>query len=280
MINLDNLDLNLNNYSFEDILDLYNLDYNFNNNDLKNVKKKIILLHPDKSGLDQKYFIFFKKSYEILLNIYSYQNLNPNNEIKKLKEDINENPNEKNLSQLFKTKSSEEFNMEFNKMFDKLYLKDENEKKGYSDWLTSDNDFLKTEEDVNKIKENSIIQYDSDILSYNHDSFKGTYNYDNLSNYNVDNNDLKRVYYDETIIPINEKEVYLKSKKYNNLNELNNERGQIYDNIKYNHLDSLYSSNSKDQNRTLKLAYNMYKKQEQYNSNLNKEISNYLLIKK
>ena len=58
---MDNLDLNLNHYSIDDILNLYNLDYNFNKNDLKTIKKKVISLHPDKSGLNQKYFIFFKK---------------------------------------------------------------------------------------------------------------------------------------------------------------------------------------------------------------------------
>ena len=70
----------------------------------------------------------------------------------------------------------------------------------------------------------------------------------------------------------------MKKKKYNNLNELNNERGKLYDNINYNNLDT--STINKDNNNLIKTAFNLYKKQELYNNNLNQEISNYLLIKK
>ena len=34
--------------------------------------KKVLLLHPDKSGLNMKYFVFFYKMYQKVLHIYQY----------------------------------------------------------------------------------------------------------------------------------------------------------------------------------------------------------------
>ena len=56
---MDDLDLNINNYSLEELLNLFHLDYNFGENELKMAKKMALKTHPDKSGLSMKYFIFF-----------------------------------------------------------------------------------------------------------------------------------------------------------------------------------------------------------------------------
>ena len=49
-------------YSLKDILDLFDLDYDINIDDLKRAKK-VLMTHPDKSRLDAKYFLFYKKSF-------------------------------------------------------------------------------------------------------------------------------------------------------------------------------------------------------------------------
>ena len=51
-----NLDINM--YSFKEILELFDLDYNMNLEDLKRAKKKLVQIHPDKSNLPNEYFIF------------------------------------------------------------------------------------------------------------------------------------------------------------------------------------------------------------------------------
>ena len=50
------MDLNINNYDLDDILNLFKLDYQFDIHDLKKAKKTMLKLHPDKSRLDPKYF--------------------------------------------------------------------------------------------------------------------------------------------------------------------------------------------------------------------------------
>ena len=55
-----NLDIHM--YSLKDILDLFDLDYDINIDDLKRAKKKVLMTHPDKSRLDAKYFLFYKKA--------------------------------------------------------------------------------------------------------------------------------------------------------------------------------------------------------------------------
>ena len=65
-----NLDLNIDNYSLDDILQLFRLSSDFNEADMKNAKKLVLKMHPDKSRLDAKYFLFFSKAYKVLYSIY------------------------------------------------------------------------------------------------------------------------------------------------------------------------------------------------------------------
>ena len=66
------IDLNESNYNYEKLLELFGLDPLFNLNDLKKAKKKVLKLHPDKSNLPNKYFLFFRKMYFKIEEIYNY----------------------------------------------------------------------------------------------------------------------------------------------------------------------------------------------------------------
>ena len=70
---MSGFDLNLYNYSLEDLLDLFKLDYNFDENDLKMAKKIALKTHPDKSGLDKNVFLFFLKAYKMCVTIYEFR---------------------------------------------------------------------------------------------------------------------------------------------------------------------------------------------------------------
>jgi hypothetical protein len=48
---------------------------------MKECKKIVLKTHPDKSRLDEKYFIFFAKAYKKLQNIYEFQNKTNNKKI-------------------------------------------------------------------------------------------------------------------------------------------------------------------------------------------------------
>ena len=58
-MNLEELDLTLSNYNLKDILNLFKLPDNFTKQQFKDAKQIVYAIHPDKSRLDKKYFIFF-----------------------------------------------------------------------------------------------------------------------------------------------------------------------------------------------------------------------------
>tara|TARA_B100000780_G_scaffold131660_1_gene92314 strand:- start:158 stop:424 length:267 start_codon:yes stop_codon:yes gene_type:complete len=77
-----NMDLNIDNYDFDDILTLFKLPYHYSEKDLKATKKKVLRTHPDKSGLDKDYFLFFPKHINYYIRfLYLDQKLLQNSEM-------------------------------------------------------------------------------------------------------------------------------------------------------------------------------------------------------
>lgn len=68
MASTHNLDINT--YSLEEIFGLFDLNYNLTEESMRAAKKKVLMIHPDKSRLPANYFLFYKQAYEIVLNIY------------------------------------------------------------------------------------------------------------------------------------------------------------------------------------------------------------------
>jgi hypothetical protein len=59
-----NHNLDIHTYSLEETLGLFDLNHQLSVEDMKRAKKKVLMLHPDKSRMDAKYFLFYKKAYE------------------------------------------------------------------------------------------------------------------------------------------------------------------------------------------------------------------------
>ena len=69
------LDLNVDNYSRDDLFKLFGLkSANLSENVMKECKKLVLKTHPDKSRLDEKYYVFFAKAYNKLKGVYDFQN--------------------------------------------------------------------------------------------------------------------------------------------------------------------------------------------------------------
>jgi hypothetical protein len=60
------IDLNIHNYSFEDILKLFKLGKSYTKVDLIESEKMVSKMHPDNSLLDKKYYDLFVQAYDIL----------------------------------------------------------------------------------------------------------------------------------------------------------------------------------------------------------------------
>jgi hypothetical protein len=127
-----NVDLNIENYELDDLLNLFNLSYNFGEQEIKRVKMVVMKTHPDKSGLENKYFLFFQKAYKMLLEMYYFRGKRKksyNTEYKDLEYENVE------LIKSLDGKSVIEFNNWFNKMFESVKLSNEEMDSGYGDWL-------------------------------------------------------------------------------------------------------------------------------------------------
>lgn len=139
----NNLDLNIDNYKLDDILNLFNITINFDDNDLKDVKKKVLLMHPDKSGLHKDIFLFYSAAYKLLANIYNTNNEQnnrfSNNNVVEYKPYDNSldnvNDDTKNLLNNIMKNNSKNFNKWFNTQFEKNVLSSTDD--GYSDWMKS-----------------------------------------------------------------------------------------------------------------------------------------------
>jgi len=138
------VDLNIENYDLDDILKLFNLSYDFNEYDLKQVYKVVLKTHPDKSNLDKSYFLFYTKAFKMLKKVYDYKNRKEQC-VERSVYDPRNNVDENEISELEikKALKSENFNKWFNKTFDKIKLKDEEQDDGYSNWLKSDDGIYK-----------------------------------------------------------------------------------------------------------------------------------------
>jgi hypothetical protein len=236
------IDLNLDNYDLPDLLKLFNLKYNFTLDELKKSKLIVMKLHPDKSGLEKEYFLFYCKAFRIIKNIYDFKNkqqetLDKNNgKIEYLTGDNDDKGKQLMIDNLLK-KEPEHFHTWFNDAFDKINIIDEERKGGYGDWFKSDEDIDTTETTLNmmhqKITEKkaglSALVKISDIEASNNITGRYTglsgdapcsYSSDIFSSLPYE--DLKTAH-TETVVPVCEDD-YKKVQKFNNVSKLQQHR--------------------------------------------------------
>ncbi len=127
------MDLNLENYSLQDLLALFKLQIDFDEADLKRAKKKVLMSHPDKSGLAADYFLFFSQAYRIVHYVYQVRN---NGKVEPL--EIDDADRKKEAAERFL--QTPNFHKQFNELFEKVYIRTAEEEEGYGDWLKSNDD--------------------------------------------------------------------------------------------------------------------------------------------
>ena len=127
------MDLDLDHYSLDDLLKLFKLPPNFSTEQLKAAKKVVFAVHPDKAGLDKEYFLFFLEAYKLLVQVHTARGGRTGE--KYTPEDDHE---KREAAERF-TKS-EDFHGKFNGLFEKVYVRSEDEEGGHGDWLKSNED--------------------------------------------------------------------------------------------------------------------------------------------
>ena len=162
------MDLNIENYDLDDILNLFKMPKNFVEEDLKSAKKIVLKTHPDKSGLPPDYFRFYSKAYKKIYFIWKFKSSSAKEKTyDEVVIEYNDEDNRTNLSEhkkgtlknflsTNKIEKGENFNKWFNQQFEKNKIYNDEETSGYGDWL-------KSNEDIDEDKKISYTQMGEEI---------------------------------------------------------------------------------------------------------------------
>ena len=279
---MSTLDLDINNYNLDDILRLFKVDYNFNEDDIKNCYKTVLKLHPDKSGLDKEYFLFYTKAFKVLKNVYEYKNkrdtqLDKNKAKVEYLSNSDDDEGKKLIVKNLQKKRGEDFNKWFNETFEKINISNISEN-GYGDWLKSEND---TEDlDIKSVREmHDIINKKKESLSalvkidkINEMSSIGSLNeLDNGQPESYSASVFSKLAYDdvkiahtETVIPVSNND-YEKIQKFNNIGSLREFRNRqnLKPMSKQEAENQIIRNNNIEDEKNTQLAYRLTKQAEQ-----------------
>ena len=240
--------LNIHMYSLEELLGLFDLTYNISHDDLKRAKKVVLMTHPDKSKLDSKYFLFYKKAFDVIVRFHDNQNKQnqkiSSNNTAYTPHTNNEDDNRtvKKVSSVINEMSKREFQDKFNDLFEKNMATKVDESR--NEWFKNDDPSYTTNEPVNSSNMgkifNSIKDQQTGLVKY-----RGVENIianqSSTSNFYEDNDDdvyvtsdpfsklkfddLRKVHKDETVFSVSERD-YQNVKKYSSVDHFMRERGQ------------------------------------------------------
>jgi len=241
-----NHNLNIHMYSLDEILGLFDLKYQITIDDLKRAKRKVLMLHPDKSKLSPDYFLFYKKAFDIIVQFYENQNKQnkavENVEYKPLNGELNKT-NTKNVTSAIKEMNPEKFQSKFNQLFEENMAKKPNSSK--NEWFAKDEPIYNIDQNVNasnmrdvlenvKQKNQAIINYRGVENLYSSGSGTNVYDDDDISDNSyvtsdpfskLKYDDLRKVHKDQTVFAVSERD-FEKVQTYSSVDHFVRERSR------------------------------------------------------
>jgi len=295
--------LNIQNYSLEELLGLFNLNYQIDVEDMKRAKKKVLMMHPDKSRKDPKYFLFYKKAYEIIYQFYvqqQKQNMAVNQESAKVYHNMDEQHAEttkQQINQQMEKMEGSSFQNKFNTLFEENMSQKPDPTK--NEWFTQEKaSFDVPSEGVSsknmgqafdqmKQQSSGLVKYqgvqnlmqqgggsslydDNDNQSYVSSDPFGKLKFD----------DLRKVHKDETVFSVSESD-YSKMQTFNNVDEFTRARNQhSYDPMEHEKANQMLQQQEKEQQQRLMQQEYQAKIQNQQYAEKNKAVlASFLQIK-
>jgi hypothetical protein len=295
---MDKIDLNIDNYDLNDILNLFKISKDFNEEDLKHAKKIVLKTHPDKSNLHPDYFRFYTKAYKVIYSMWEFKNKNIKQNSNTVYDDsIYFNEEKKEILNKFLEKQQMnkkgDFNKWFNAYFEKNKITNNSEEHGYGDWLRSEEDLdenkiinqtqMGEEIERKKQKIKSLIVYNgvnelyASCRGYELGSdVPGSYSSDLFSNLQYE--DLRKAH-TETVVPVTVDD-YNNVKKFKNVNEYNSYRSSqdIKPLSEQQALDYLNKKNQINESESTIRAFKLAKQLEEVNNKMEKSWSNMRLL--
>ena len=298
--------LNLQSYSLDEILGLFDLtSYDISIDHLKTAKRKVLMLHPDKSKLEPKYFLFYKKAFDVVVQFFDNQNRQnqvvTNNEVVY---DPSYNKEGDHVSEQIKQNvdemKSKKFQEKFNELFESNQMGTKPDTSRNEWFLQEQSDFQVPEGKLSKqamsdnfqqIKKqsNGLIHYNG-VQSMNQDSATNNNFYDDdgdFSNQYVTSDpfsklkfdDLRKVHRDQSVLAVSEQDIH-NMQTYNSVEEFNRARSQhSYDPLEKEHANRLLHDQEKAmQQRMMQKEYQAKLQTEQYAEKNKDVLSSFLLL--
>jgi hypothetical protein len=293
------LDLDIENYTLDDILNLFKIPKDFTEEDVAKAKKIVLKTHPDKSKLSPDYFRFYSKAYKKLYFVWKFKS--SSNKFNTTYEEISvryENGTEtvmgehkKNVLDDFfqsnnikvetgETTKSKNFNKWFNEQFEKHRV--EEDSGGYGDWLRSNEDLEEERrithaqlgEEMEKKKQQVralVVHRDVDEMYSNFSSGMSSLTGDAPECFSsglfstLQYEDLKKAHV-ESVIPVT-MEDYASVPKFKNLEEYNQHRNsQQTTPLSESQANEYLTKKSRDEQvQTTERAYKLAKQLEEAN---------------
>jgi hypothetical protein len=277
------MDLDITNYDYDDILKLFKLSNQFTIEDLKKAKKQVLSSHPDKSGLDKSYFLFFSSAYKILFNIYNFREKHSSTtNLNNYNENYNAHKDEFNallIQKVTSNKSSAQFNTWFNEQFESFKITNDYDANGYGDWLTSKDENNNEEnvkcKDMNSLhkiieEKKQIARTQNLVIKKDVCEFNNT-NYCDLTNSKPEDyssglfskfqyEDLKKAH-NESLIPVTNEDI---TNNYSSLEDIRTKRAsQLLAPLKHDEAKSYLNKSKEDENNiSASRAYSLFKQDE------------------
>lgn len=281
----DELDLDITNYSLNDLLSLFQMPINFTKQDMKRAKKIVLMTHPDKSGKPKEIFLFFSSAYKLLHNLYTFRNKADESCVKQSEYSLNDEDHNPTLAAFSK---QDDFNKRFNELFEK-YKHDYEEEDGHGDWLKSNDDLV--EEEVNtrdqmneviaerkKTMRALIVKEDIQGISSDWGTdlvANKTNGYSGSGSANLQYDDLRKAY-TESIVPVTEED---RRKSYRSVDELVRSRKDTLQEASNADHDALLREKlEKDGADSTRRAYNLAIQDEKMRKGVNDLKSNILRL--
>lgn len=284
------LDLDINNYDFNDLIKLFNISNNLTESEIKHAYRIVLKTHPDKSGLKKEYFLFFSKAFKLLKQVYDTCNKKETCIKREIK--INNDEEDKIIKAILR-ENKDNFNEKFNILFEKIKLEDDEQDTGYGEWLKSNENIINVNttnvknmgEEINKIKKNykDMIIYDGiQDLGFNNGNYnlvrerKQEYSSDIFSKLKYE--DLKKAH-TETFIPVTEEDFYNR-KHFTNTSDLMIYRKQNETLLNEEESEKIFRKNKmKEKEQDLNNAYKLVKQMEKIKENNKLWLANFKLLK-
>lgn len=253
--------LDIQSYSLDELFKLF--DFTVNENitldQMKQAKRKVLLMHPDKSKLPSEYFLFYKKAFELVIHTYDSQQktsiIVPDEKIDYIPEintrDNSSTRNKKQIqSKINELSSTKAFQKQFNELFEQNQHKQLSDK---NDWFKTQEPLyemenVKTTQNIGKTmeqikrkqKQDGMVQYTGVVSLYSNGGGGRTNFYEDIENEDDSSttdyitcdpfsklkfDDLRKVHKDQTVFAVSETD-FEQVKQYKNVDEYVRTRNQ------------------------------------------------------